>query len=260
MKFMKMERDYLRKKYDYKEYNPVEGPMYADLMGKIIQRNQAQIADIVATEDRKKFQKNLEKMLPKQKVAKLKLPDTKNLIKKSPTLLKAADQGRLLTKTLSDKLREDVKKSLLSQNITTTTGKVNQNIRKTLESSLKKTFTDYIKVNPRYKMPSNIHTIAVTETRSVINSIRHEYVKEVSYQVQDEFDILKVWIHNDSLSKNPRESHKKLNGQTLPLTAFFNVNGYRAQRPYDPSLPAKETITCNCELEYIFKKSKTEFI
>lgn len=234
--------------------------MYQDLIGQIIKKNQTTIAEKVLSSDKRKFQKHLDIVQPKGKEKKIIIPDTTSIIRRSPTLIKSAEQGKIIQKTLADRIRSAVKKSLTTHNVTTTTGTVNKKIVKDLEKSLKGVYQEYTQNNPKYKMPANIHAIAVTETRTVINSVRHEYVKRINDETGDDYQVKKTWIHNDSLSKeeNWRPKHKRLSGKTIALNAVFNVNGYSSDRPHGEGLPASEVINCNCELEYKWVRRKNK--
>lgn len=55
-------------------------------------------------------------------------------------------------------------------------------------------------------------------------------------------DARKTWV---VVSKNPRATHARLNGQTIPIDAKFSNGG---RWPGDSLLPARETAKCNCRL------------
>lgn len=251
------EKALLRKKYKTK----VVGEKLADLCGKIVKENQSKISNAVLTTDRRRFDRNISKISPKGQEKRIRLPDVSNVIRRSPVLIKAADQGNMMSRTLRERLRKDLKESMLEANITTKSGKVNKNIARKMEKKIRQTFKDYVRKTPGYDMPANIHTIAVTETRSAINTIRDEYVREVNKETSNEYEIKKAWVHNDSLSKVGRPRHEQLSREKpIPLDARFNVNGHMALRPHDPILPAEEFIGCNCELEYVWIKKTVKKI
>jgi hypothetical protein len=248
-------RDKISKKYK----TSWKGKKYERLMSEIVSENMVKISEKVLKTDKKKFAMNLASIIPKGRWEKeIKLPDLRTIISQSPTILKAAQEGQLLTKTLRKRLGTDIKEVLLSENITTKKGTVNKNIQKKLQKKLVKSFENYTKKNPKFGVPNNIRNIAVTESRAVINNIRLEYVQKLSRESKD-FEVKKKWIQNKSLSENPREVHTRLaNGKAIPLNEQFNVNGYMAFSPHDPRLPPKEFIGCSCELKYIFVPKKTK--
>lgn len=56
------------------------------------------------------------------------------------------------------------------------------------------------------------------------------------------------WLHTPGY-KEPRVAHQELHGTVIKKGEYFNVNGYLARYPLDPSLPAKERIQCHCRME-----------
>lgn len=56
------------------------------------------------------------------------------------------------------------------------------------------------------------------------------------------------WLHTPGY-KEPRKAHEDLHGTVIKKGAYFNVNGYLARYPLDPSLPAKERIQCHCHMK-----------
>lgn len=58
----------------------------------------------------------------------------------------------------------------------------------------------------------------------------------------------KTW--NTQRDSKVRDSHAKLDRVTIPINAFFNVGGHRAQFPGDPRLPPEESINCRCFLTH----------
>lgn len=244
----------LKKKYGW------SGDKYQDLMGKIIKENQTKIADQILNSDKRRFDKNIRALMPKSHEKKFVLPDVGNIIRRSPTILKAADQGKLLMETVRDRIRKDVKDAMLQHGLTTKTGALNKNVVRTLRKNLNETFDGYTKKDPTFKKPTNIEVIAVTETNSVANNVRHEYAKQAEESAKDSgFEMAKRWKHNPSPKKHPREGHLDLDGEEISMDEQFELQGgdgrtYLVQRPYDTSLPAGEVIACHCELEYFWRR------
>lgn len=44
------------------------------------------------------------------------------------------------------------------------------------------------------------------------------------------------------------DSHRDLNGTTIPMGEKFTVGGVTADGPHDPVLPAREVVNCRCRL------------
>lgn len=56
------------------------------------------------------------------------------------------------------------------------------------------------------------------------------------------------WLHTPGYPE-PRQAHQALHGTVVKKGKLFNVNGYKARYPLDPSLPAGERIQCHCHVE-----------
>jgi hypothetical protein len=254
------EKALLKDKFGWK------GEKYRGLIGKIISENYQKISNSVLTTDKRRFAKDVQNILPKRDEKKAVIPDVSNIIRRSPTIRKAADRGKLLEVSMREELRKIVKRGLLSQNVTTTTGTVRKNISKAIEKEMNNYFEGYTKKHPKYGMPKNIHAIAVTESRSVINQIRNEYLNKALAD-NPEIEAIKIWKHNDSMSITARFGHKKIDGQKRKFNEPFDIPIYKiikgrpvfiktiqADHPHDKRLPAEEVITCNCEAVYKFVK------
>jgi uncharacterized protein with gpF-like domain len=57
----------------------------------------------------------------------------------------------------------------------------------------------------------------------------------------------KTWL---TASLEVRDSHQKMNGQTVEIDGFFNVGGHSARFPLDNSLPPAERMNCRCTMTY----------
>jgi polyhydroxyalkanoate synthesis regulator phasin len=105
--------------------------------------------------------------------------------------------------------------------------------------------------------------IAVTEIRTAVNGLLHEYAKR--YARENGVSLVKRWKHNDALVKTPRCKHKALNGVTVPIDEPFTLQGadgviYYPQYPHDGILPAGETINCQCTFEIVKVNKKQEIL
>lgn len=249
-----VERAYLESKYNW------SGQRYQDLASAIIEENYATIGERVLGHDKRKFERRLRGMLPKQNRDKqIRLPDGKAIVRRTPAVIKAAEKGKLMTRTMRQKIHREIKSVVLEEGISTRRGRVSLNLKRKARARLRRMFEGYTKNNPRTGMPPNIETIAVTETRSLVNSIRFEYVKRMEKDLKDDFAIQKTWIHNAHLSAKPRQSHRALGGRTVALDGTFRLAGVSVNGPHDPALPAAEFIGCNCELAFKFTpRNKTK--
>jgi hypothetical protein len=85
--------------------------------------------------------------------------------------------------------------------------------------------------------------IARTETTTATNYAKIEGAKEYFKEI-GEADGYKMWIsRNDS---HVRHDHILVNETAVPFNSTFDVGGFDALVPGDPSLPGKERIQCRC--------------
>lgn len=249
------DRKFLMKKYGW------DGKTYSDLMEKIVIDNHRRIAQAVLTTDQKRFNSSLKKIVPKSREKKIVLPNVGDVLKNSPTVIKAQERGKLINKTLRDKIRADVLGAMQDNGINNKNGSVNKNVTRNLRKRITKTFEDYTKKDPTFKKPSNIEAIAVTESKTVINTVRNEYASKVADETYKEgFTMVKRWVHNRAPGGMPRQSHQALDGVTIGINDVFKIvddkGVYYAHYPHDQILPASHVITCRCELAYTWRKVK----
>lgn len=251
------EKAYLKKKYGY------SGEKYQELVSKIIKENHEKIATEVLARDERKFKKNLKEIQPKRDQKKIVLPDTSAVIRSSTTIIKAAQNGKLIADTLRENLRKKIKAVMIEEGITNRNGTVKKKLSAKVQQGITQVFKDYVKKNPGESMPTNIKTIAVTETKFVVSNIRNEYIKRINAQTSEDYKIVKTWVHNTSMSASPRHPHEKLNGKKVEMDKPFvwkNEDGIiiRANYPHEPGLPASEVINCHCDVSYDWVKKKKE--
>ena len=93
-----------------------------------------------------------------------------------------------------------------------------------------------------------------TESQRVLNMGQHLSLQELSRSAPDWLTgaLGKWWLHGSGGRIQPRPSHVAMENATrdhpIPLDAKFNVDGYLAYGPHDPTLPASEVIECACTL------------
>ena len=63
----------------------------------------------------------------------------------------------------------------------------------------------------------------------------------------------KGWIA--TRDSRTRDSHWELNGTWIGRDEKFDVNGWAADGPLDPALPAEEAVNCRCTLGYRFREA-----
>ncbi len=85
--------------------------------------------------------------------------------------------------------------------------------------------------------------IARTEVNGTTNKAHHQIAVEAELGN-------KMWVHTGA-GKTVRENHKKLHNKKIKMGVKFDLGGgIEADHPHDPTLPAKEVISCHCFLVY----------
>lgn len=85
-------------------------------------------------------------------------------------------------------------------------------------------------------------TIAVTETANAVDITTFTTATEAEMSN-------KTWLHIGG-GYEDRESHVALDGVTIKMDEYFNVNGHLALYPHDPNLPVGEIVNCHCICVY----------
>lgn len=249
------EKAHLKKKYGW------TGQKYQDLITKILVENHKKISDRVMYSDKKRFERNLKLISPKRDEKRIKLPDPEKIVKYSQ-VIKSAQSGHLLTKTFKNRLRDTITKTLEENKLFTKKGAVSKTIAKKVKKNLELLYNDYTAKNPKTGIPNNLVAIARTETMSIVNTTRNEYIRRINQETQNDYKIVKKWIHNHSMSDQPRAWHEQLSRtRSVGYDSDFvykNNKGqtFRAKYPHDPRLPASESINCMCEIQYTWIKKK----
>lgn len=252
--------DRLRKKYGW------TGGTYSQLMRKIVEENSLSISRAIGRVSQDNFRKVASKISTKER--RLVIPDISEAIpKRSVFTRKAAEKGKLLTDKLRDRLTKSLRKTVSEFSARTgepsyvrttrtgfgmkkKTGRVNPKLVEQFKQSIIKDFEGYKKVDPSYGVPPNIQTIAVTEVRSVADEIKYEYAKAMALQNSDNLRMTKKWIHNKSLSENPRPHHMAANGMTVGFYDVFELsNGAVLRYPHDPTADISEVASCHCDYD-----------
>lgn len=76
-------------------------------------------------------------------------------------------------------------------------------------------------------------------------------------------EVKKFWLHTHDRRTRPTHvktgnaTNPRLGGTPIPMNAKFDVGGFSANAPQDPSLPAQESIHCRCRLGFVVPKEKS---
>lgn len=265
----KFHLDRLRRRYGF------TGKKYGDLMEKIISNNVESVSRAVSRISNDNYKKQFKKYRTKER--RFVLPNIQEVIpKRSVFTRKGAERGVLLTDTLKTELDKQLrsiltdfksrKRPVFIRRTGKERGRINPQVIGEFEKRIVQTFTNYTKKDKRYGIPSNVHTIAVTEVRSAVSDIKELYNQTLLAKNRDKLKMFKRWIHNRSFSKEPRPHHQQMDGRTIEGSKQFAVRhkvkrkgrwvqiGWtRMMRPHDPTAPADQVISCNCDLDYLMR-------
>jgi hypothetical protein len=95
------------------------------------------------------------------------------------------------------------------------------------------------------RWPNRATVIARTETIGALNFGRWESFQAI---VDDEPDVefQKMWLATDDT--RTRRTHRKADGQRVPVGSRFNVGEFELSFPGDPTGPPQEVIQCRCTM------------
>ena len=252
--------DRLKKKYPK---GTVTGKKYNNLVQEILKENSEKLNNRLYKITDDNYSKQNNNITKKEK--RFALPDLEEVLpRKTISVRKSAEKGDLITDDLRDKLsqrlKETLKKKGLERKRGELTGTLKMEVLDDFEKSIKKTFVNYTKKDPKFGVPGNIRNIATTELRSAVAEIKSAYNKKILEKNPDT-RMTKTWIHNKGLLKNKnnaRTSHVKLNGVTISYNELFKINDedgiFETPHPHHESLPVGQVIGCQCEIQYRVSK------
>lgn len=252
----------LRKKYGKEN---IRNKRYQKLVSEILEKNNQNVARAVGKITEDNYKKTLGR-IPKDKAKTVKLPELSTVIpERSVFLLKAAQNGRLITERLRAQLDKDLRatlqefdrsgKSRVEVQRGKTTGKINPELIKAFRERITDTYESRTKRDKKTGVPPNVKAIATTEIRSAVGIIKAQY-KNKLLSDNPSLEGVKTWVHNKSLSKKPRVGHIRMNNKTLKDVEKFKVPRDNApgfdlmDRPHDITAPPEQVISCNCDILY----------
>jgi hypothetical protein len=262
------------------------GGKYEALMRKVVAAQAEQISDDIISLQKVKATKNVRRIKARTGMQ-LKVPEvlSEAFPKRSIMLRKAAERGKLLTDSLRGKLAEDLRgevlrymgegKPLMQGARGEKRGRMNPELVNDFESRIRKTFSAYTRRDPEIGVPANVRAIATTEVRSAINVTKGEYAAALVRANPGKVRVEKRWKQHPELAKNPRPSHRAVDGKQVAMGKPFRIplyerigtvksgvnkgaprwrrtGGYvEADHPHAPGLPVGEVVGCNCEVDYV---------
>lgn len=249
----------------------MEGGNYRDLMTEIIANGHENIQRAVARVKRDEMGKAAAR-IARSTTKQIAVPDLADVLpKRSVYIRKGAEQGQILSDTLRDRLTNDLRATVadyLGEKMQYKKGEARGQIKPELvekmRARLTETFEGYRKAGPD-GIPPNVQAIAITETRSAINDIKHTWATRLEETNPGRIRTWKKWKHNPKLSKDPRGNHAIMDGVRIPLNAQFSVPRWGwikgrglgiigentlMQHPHDPIAPVDQVVGCSCEAIY----------
>ena len=136
------------------------------------------------------------------------------------------------------------------------------------EQRITDTFQNYVKKDPKIGIPRNIDAIAKTEIRTTVNNTKKIFADELQKKNPD-LKLRKMWIHNNSLSSEPRPGHVQLDKKIVDYDKPFHVKQYKKfkgkwikigviemEHPHDENGGASNNISCNCDWQILARRIK----
>jgi len=272
----KIHLDRLKKRY---KDIPIQGETYSEIVKSVLLQNNENISNKMSSLSENKWKVLAKKIRPSDPAKRLVLPDLNEIVpKRAITILKSAEKGEMIRETLRDSLTRDLRNSLdqfsasgkdsYVRQAGKTAGRINPQLIKDFEKRIQGTFDTYTKKDKSLGSPENVHRIAVTEVRSAINNTKNLYTQKMIEKNPD-IEARKVWIHNSSMSKEPRRGHQKLDGKSIGMNESFKVENWKIvkgrpvktgvdmmKHPHDPDAPSEQVIQCNCDYDIIVSRRK----
>lgn len=90
--------------------------------------------------------------------------------------------------------------------------------------------------------PNRAVTVARTETLSALNAGRQDAFAAVADELGEPFE--HMWLSTKGPATRP--THRRADGQRVPVGEAFVVGGFQVRYPGDPFAPGKERINCRC--------------
>jgi hypothetical protein len=264
----KVHLDRLKKRYGW------TGKNYRKLMSRIVAENSQSIEGSVGRLTEAHFRAQTKK-LKKVWGYPANLPHIEEVIPGPDVFIrKGAERGKLLTDSLRDQLAQNLRDAMTK--FRTKTGlpgylyrrgklksQMDPRLIKSFRARIYHTFKKYNQIDPEIGIPSNIKAIAITETRSVVDDVKHRYFERL-LEYNPKMRARKRWIHHPSFSKEPRPGHAAMNGKEIDLDDLFEVPVYVKEggrwirtgeitlmaHPHDAHGEAEDVINCHCEAVY----------
>lgn len=193
------------------------------------------------------------------------LPDTRTILPTNQfNKIKSAETGDWITgelkRVLNKRLTAILHKPDVERHTGEKAGTMKERAVKEFQKETKRIFENYTKIDKTFGVPKNVKGIATTALRTASNTSKNEYFGDLLKKNKD-MEILKRWIHNARLSRNPRENHREVaRHKPIKFNELFRIkmaDGKTVETPHPhwKGLPLGEILNCNCELQYLVRRN-----
>ena len=251
--------DKFKKKFNW------EGSNFRSLIVNVFARGRKTVEDKILQDTFSDWKKQ------EKKLGKINLPKVDDFLSSNANLVRIASIGsQKVTDTLKQSLLTDLKNAInenQAKGIFKKGALLNDETINSFKNKLSETFDGYIKKDGI--TAGKLESIALTESRNIVNPLKYEYAKSV---VGNNPDLImeKEWEHYPWKSKDPRQGHRELNRKKLPIDAVYKVNYYVRTKggqlilrgmdymkfPHDENGGARQNINCHCDIRFSVKRKK----
>jgi len=228
-----------------------DGKSIDGLSRLIMESNYGKMLASALSRDKKALERGFKGVIPKRGSKTLTFPDAERIIESKSLSVKAREGGKLMTETRQKAVADAMRDAIKEAGVSTTRGTVPQNLGKIAEKHLRKAYAPYVKDDPKLGRPASIHRVAVTESRIMVNGARRAYATAAKKEINRAgYEWEREWQHNDGLSRDPRRTHKAMDGKKADKNGMYRLKGadgktYICAGPHDSPLPGSEFATCN---------------
>jgi hypothetical protein len=202
-------------------------------------------------------------------IGKIDLPNASDFLTSNTQLVTLSIlKGQKVTDDLKANILNDLKRAIESTEIKTKEGGLlSEEVINKFQSNITETFDAY--KGKGTISEGKIKSIAVTESRDVINKIKYDYAQTVLNNNPD-IILFKEWQHYPSKSKEPRKGHAEKNKEQKQMNELYVVNYYKKVKgafvkagqdymkyPHDSNIGARQNANCHCDISFNIKRKQT---
>jgi len=201
------------------------------------------------------------------KLGKINLPNTKDFLSSEAKLVKLSKfKGKEINDNLKQKIKNDLIKTIEEDKKSLTFNELlDVSFTDRFKSKLSKTLNSY---NSKDKDGlSKLESIALTESRNVVNSLKYNYALAVANNNRN-IIVTKMWKHYPYKSKFPRKGHAEKDKESIDIRSNFIVNYYVLGKnkkqvkkgtdvmryPHDSNSDSRQIVNCHCDIFFSIER------